>query len=554
MIVTIPTRHLGLGCRLLRLGVAAREASTSATADAETFFRDTSRRWICNEDARLRERHVRFNVAELQHAAVKAVNRKHCRNIVKFAEGGFNRVFLLTMDDGSEVVARIPTPIAGPPRLTTASEAATMQFLRDVLHISVPRVFAYSATSDNVVGAEYILMERLKGEPLSSRWLSLSKAEMVDLMMQIVDIEKKIFDFRFPAYGSLYHRVDIPKEARVDIEAGGGEFCIGPICKRQFWHGERADMKLDRGPWTNPADCVASPARRELAWTSKYGKPRPRRAFLLPTEEDISPREHISLLSQYLQVSSFLVPTQPEMATPILRHPDMSFPNILLTPGTNKIESIIDWQDAAILPLFMQAGYPAFCEHDPSRVQSLKEPKPPENYKDLNEVDRMKADIKLRLQKANLYYYAATGLENRLHLQALRLPGLGMIQYLISHAGYPWDADLINLKAALVGLTKIWEGMIPDPCPISFSPEDEREILHDAAEWKECEEILSTILENLGVDKEGGTHPDDFGYALEMAQRLRVKIYTDAEENLQKLFWKSWIFKDDNDISPPPVL
>ncbi|KAM5465080.1 hypothetical protein MauCBS54593_006715 [Microsporum audouinii] len=535
----------------MSLSTSTRDASI---IEPESFFRNTSRRWICNEDVRLQEHYVKFNVAELQRVAAEAAQRPHCSQIIKMAEGGFNKVFLLTMDDGSEVIARIPTPIAGPRHLTTASEAATMQFLRGTLQIPVPRILAYSPTSDNPVGAEYIIMERLRGDGLGSRWLSLSTAEMADLMMQIVDIEKKIFNFRFPAYGSLYNRHDIPLESRVDIQAGEGDFCIGPICKRQFWHGERADMKLDRGPWTKPEDCVAAPARRELAWTSAYGKPRPRRAFLLPTEEDVDPTEHASLLSQYLQIAPSLVPSQPEMGAPILRHPDLSFTNILLTPGTNKIEGIIDWQDTAILPLFMQAGYPAFCEHDLSKVQSLKEPTLPGNYNEMNEVDRLKADIKLRLDKANRYYYASTGLENGLHLQALRQPGLGMIQYLISHAGYPWDADLINLKAGLVGLTRIWDQMIPYPCPISFSSEDEKAALHDATEWRECEEILSNMQETLGVDREGGTHPDDFEHAYEMAQRLRLQIYTNAEERLRSLFWRSWIFKDDSDNSPPPVL
>jgi hypothetical protein len=43
-------------------------------------------------------------------------------------EGGFNRVFVLTMDNGSRVVARLPTRIAGPPELTTHSEVATLSY------------------------------------------------------------------------------------------------------------------------------------------------------------------------------------------------------------------------------------------------------------------------------------------------------------------------------------------------------------------------------------------------------------------------------------------
>lgn len=43
-------------------------------------------------------------------------------------EGGSNRVFLLYLDNGARVVARVPYPIAGPPRLTTNSEVATMAY------------------------------------------------------------------------------------------------------------------------------------------------------------------------------------------------------------------------------------------------------------------------------------------------------------------------------------------------------------------------------------------------------------------------------------------
>lgn len=45
-------------------------------------------------------------------------------------EGGFNRVFILTMDNGRRVVARVPTGIAGPSRLTTNSEVATMSYCK----------------------------------------------------------------------------------------------------------------------------------------------------------------------------------------------------------------------------------------------------------------------------------------------------------------------------------------------------------------------------------------------------------------------------------------
>lgn len=98
-------------------------------SDAHDFYQYTSGRWLWNEEEQLRERYRRFNVLELQNAAVKAVGSRSCTNIAKIGEGNFNKVFKLTMDNQSVVIARIPHPNAGPPTVTTASEVATMDFV-----------------------------------------------------------------------------------------------------------------------------------------------------------------------------------------------------------------------------------------------------------------------------------------------------------------------------------------------------------------------------------------------------------------------------------------
>lgn len=114
----------------------------------EYFFRYTSQRWIFDEPGRLAERYVRFDVAALMRIAATSVRRHHCVSIVKLDEGYSNKAFLLTMDDGYEVIARIPMLKAGVPRLTTASEAATMDFLRNHMGIPVPQVFAWNCRRD----------------------------------------------------------------------------------------------------------------------------------------------------------------------------------------------------------------------------------------------------------------------------------------------------------------------------------------------------------------------------------------------------------------------
>ncbi|CAG7918334.1 unnamed protein product [Penicillium olsonii] len=111
----------------------------SPPAFREEFFQDTLLRWIFNETDRLNERYVKFRPTELQRIAGEAVQQDYRPYITMLAEGGFNKVFLLRAKNGREVIARIPTPVAGPPHYTTASEVATMDFLRSILKFRYQR-------------------------------------------------------------------------------------------------------------------------------------------------------------------------------------------------------------------------------------------------------------------------------------------------------------------------------------------------------------------------------------------------------------------------------
>src|SRR5208282_997664 len=132
------------------------------------FYKYTSGRFLFDEDVQLRQRYKKFSVPALKDVAAKAVSASSCQSITKPSEGWSNKVFLLTMDTGKQIIARIPHPQAGSAHYTTASEVATMHYLRKKLNIPVPRVFAYSSNSRNAVGSEYIIMEKVDGVNLSS--------------------------------------------------------------------------------------------------------------------------------------------------------------------------------------------------------------------------------------------------------------------------------------------------------------------------------------------------------------------------------------------------
>ncbi len=96
----------------------------------EDYFRFTRGRFVSNEQYEMSERYVRFNLQELARVAANAVGSKCCIEINKYPDGLYNKALLLTMDDGTQVVAKVPNPNAGRPHYTTASEVATMEFVR----------------------------------------------------------------------------------------------------------------------------------------------------------------------------------------------------------------------------------------------------------------------------------------------------------------------------------------------------------------------------------------------------------------------------------------
>jgi hypothetical protein len=95
----------------------------------DEFFNFTRARFIRDEDRELAQRRVKFNMNELACLSAKAVGSKECVSIEKYPDGMFSKAFLMTMDDGVQVVGKVPNPNVGLPHYTTASEVATMEFV-----------------------------------------------------------------------------------------------------------------------------------------------------------------------------------------------------------------------------------------------------------------------------------------------------------------------------------------------------------------------------------------------------------------------------------------
>ncbi|KAH1486852.1 hypothetical protein LV164_008125 [Aspergillus fumigatus] len=380
----------------------------------EEWFRYTRGRFLSNETHEMAIRYVKFNMDELVKHAAESVglSSAQCVRVEKFPDGMFNKTFLFTMQDGTLVVGKVPNPNAGRAHYTTASDVATMDFVRNELRTPVPKVLAWSSKpADNFVGAEYIIMEKVAGVQLSKVWSKMGIKERFELVKTISGYQKAWMSMSFTQYGSLYYSSDTDSDG-CDLAKGDGSvtksqrFAVGPSTGREFLDDGRMEMDSDRGPWGSAEQyksavglqeivCVQNMATLPPSFLSLYGPGTYRR----------SRSKKVAALQNYLRLVKYLLPTDKSITSAFLWHPDLHAENIFVHPERPaEVLGIIDWLSSEILPLFDHARQPYFLDYDGPPSTDLEPPAFPENFDKLDPAASAEAqDLYLKMSLAALY-------------------------------------------------------------------------------------------------------------------------------------------------------
>lgn len=88
----------------------------------------TSGRWLRRDIRERDSRILKFDFDALRNKVVELCPGATSIARYEKKEGGYNRNFIFTCDNARRVVARLPTSVAGPARLTTNSEVATIAY------------------------------------------------------------------------------------------------------------------------------------------------------------------------------------------------------------------------------------------------------------------------------------------------------------------------------------------------------------------------------------------------------------------------------------------
>jgi aminoglycoside phosphotransferase (APT) family kinase protein len=521
---------------------------------------------LFNEELRLKERYVEFNVEASKAAASASLAHQHgsVTNIFKLGEGGFNRVFTLTMEDGFDVIAKIPYHIAVPEYFATASEAATLTFLRSK-GVPVPKVYSYCAYAENPVGVEYLLMEKAEGVSLKSRWLEMTEKEVSKLAHSFVEAELKLAEIPFSATGSLYFKKDISSELQAPLykegHVGEGEdsvFCIGPIADYMFWYGRRAGLNLNRGPWTNSAEYLQSVAQKEIEWTKRFGKPMepdfPFNAMGLGIQ---APEEYIKLLERFQALTPHLLPKDPKHSfnQPVLRHPDPTPANIFISPETGRITCLIDWQHSIVQPRLLAVSYPStFANPDSSMDPTLTFPQLPADLATRPIADQV-AERELHRRRVLFHAYRVFNQHlNKPHLHALNDPLQFDRQLLVDAASQQWCGNLVTLKSLLVPAVQSFE-YLPDvagiACPVSFSAAELDRFGDTEDRWIKASMWVEVWRARVpGMREEGWVENGEFEEAKRQLGELEEAVWKECEEEVDReCFLKGWPFRDREEVN-----
>ncbi|KAL0957017.1 hypothetical protein HGRIS_003118 [Hohenbuehelia grisea] len=546
----------------------SRRALSITANTPNDLFNYTSGRWIVNDTLRLAERRRVFNVEGLRKLAAESVNRSpnDIERLEKLAEGGFNRIFLITMRDGFRMVARIPYPHTTPTYLAVASEVATLVYLRSA-GLPTPEVYGYSPSPNNAAETEYIFMEFIEGTNLGDIWSDLGEEEIIPIVHQIVDIDSKMMRRSFPAGGSLYFTEDLAKAtatsvapARPGVVLKDERFSVGPETSLTLWYGRRSRLDVNRGPYSNAEAALTAGAEKEQAYLRRFGRP------LLPFQrerrdaygyQEQQPSDHIQNLDRYLRIVSMLIPKRSAFDYFCIRHPDLQPGNVIVSrsPDSNSyiVVGLIDWQHSSILPLSLHAGIPRQLQNYGDSAWSLMtEPSLPEKFDNLDDSQRQRELELYRRRLVHYHYIKYTEEDNILHY-AFLMDHISMLRRrLFNLARAPWEGETHALKVALMEATKNWESVAGEgpPCPIVFDNHDVRKTMELDVKLREMDECLEEFRSAIGVGPEDWVPVEHYEEALSRSEHIKVHGLAEIEDEQDRAMVAAhWAF-DDMDEEP----
>ncbi|KXH68561.1 hypothetical protein CSAL01_02218 [Colletotrichum salicis] len=173
-------------------------------------------RWIINPD-----------MAAILETAKSTLGIQGSCSIEFLADGTFNKLYVVE-SAGQEIVVRVTLPIE--PRLKTLSEIATLGWDRQNTSLTVPDILAYTADRAYLIGFEWIIVNKVPGEPLADVWKEIPYSAKEQLVRRIALFFSETFEHQMRAIGNIFPNVPSSQTSTSSkLDAAGIFFALSHI-------------------------------------------------------------------------------------------------------------------------------------------------------------------------------------------------------------------------------------------------------------------------------------------------------------------------------------
>jgi hypothetical protein len=262
------------------------------------------------------------------------------------------------------------------------------------------------------------------------------------------------------------------------------------------------------------------------------------------------PEDALELLAKYDQVASVLVPSTNDesTATNTLWHPDLHLDNIFVDPVSHKLTGIVDWQSAAVAPLFYQSGVHRAFRHQKSVKEGWVMPQKPENFNTLDPDEQKRIDQDLESETIHKYYELQTMKRAPPHwdvLQQSLVPILRKPVWLVT--GVWENRDMFFLRDSLIAIVAEWNEIFGGntPCPITFSTKELELHAQEEENIDGVGQLLSLFRAQSVLPADGMVQPDDYETAIENCHMYKELFLNAAQnEGERDLYSKLWPYQE----------
>ena len=322
--------------------------------------------------------------------------------------GSFNRVIGVTTIDEDKTESRMVLRVARGDWAHPEHDATILQFVMkhavfDGIPIPIPEIIAHDFTSDNPLGAPYLLQKRIAGSDLESKTRSYPDLTHEQKKLFIKQFSKILLDLR-----SIEHPYAGKIDARID-KTGEQIFTVGPFPleseSAQFIHKglttspfyETRDFGVPEEVSDDPiiASYRAKHRKPHFFLISQFGRERALNLIHNPSEIlNNSIQDQLATVADQMNDFGCFTVFEDEEAQPFcLSHHDLDPRNIMVDiqeDGYPKITGILDWDLAMFAPKWVHCQPPMWIwnwlDGESEDQRKANDNPPTEEQKELKEL------------------------------------------------------------------------------------------------------------------------------------------------------------------------